>query len=299
VPEGGPALLCCCGSREVRGTAHGCEVRPRRQRTKHCEAESEGVDRDVLSRFTREAVQSYLSNKLTAQIAMKIERVHMRKLIFSLVTAFVLSTVVSAAELKTDQQRFSYIIGMQIGQQIKDDGIILDENAFMQAIRDAASGAPPKLTQEEIRATVENMKEERAKLAAQAGEKNKQEGEKFLAANRSKPGVEVLPSGLQYQVLHAGTGAKPAATDTVEVNYRGTLLDGTEFDSSYKRGQPATFPVNGVIQGWQQALQMMNEGSKWQLFIPADLAYGSSGAGGVIGPNATLVFEVELLKIKK
>ncbi len=223
----------------------------------------------------------------------------MRKLIFSLVTASVLSTAVSAAELKTDQQRFSYIIGTQIGHQIKEDGIILDEGAFMQAIRDAASGTPSKLTQDEIRTTVENMKKERAELASQAGEKNKQEGEKFLAANRSKPGVQVLPSGLQYQVLHAGTGAKPAATDTVEVNYRGTLLDGTEFDSSYKRGQPATFPVNGVIQGWQQALQMMNEGSKWQLFIPSDLAYGSRGAGGVIGPNATLVFEVELLKIKK
>lgn len=223
----------------------------------------------------------------------------MRKLIFSLVTAFVLNTTVLAAELKTDQQRFSYIIGMQIGHQIKEDGIILDESAFMQAIRDAASGTPPKLTQDEIRTTVENMKKERAKLASQAGEKNKQEGEKFLAANRSKPGVQVLPSGLQYQVLHAGTGAKPAATDTVEVNYRGTLLDGTEFDSSYKRGEPATFPVNGVIQGWQQALQMMSEGSKWQLFIPSDLAYGSRGAGGVIGPNATLVFEVELLKVKK
>jgi FKBP-type peptidyl-prolyl cis-trans isomerase FklB len=146
---------------------------------------------------------------------------------------------------------------------------------------------------------MQHMQEERAKVAKQEGDKNKQAGEKFLADNRGKPGVKELPNGLQYKVLKAGTGAKPAATDTVEVNYRGTLIDGTEFDSSYKRGQPATFPVNGVIKGWTQALQMMNEGSKWQLFIPADLAYGSRGAGGVIGPNATLVFEVELLKVKK
>jgi FKBP-type peptidyl-prolyl cis-trans isomerase FklB len=223
----------------------------------------------------------------------------MRRLIFSLAAATILSASASAADLKTDQQRFSYIIGMQIGQQMKKDGITLDEEAFMQAIRDAASGTPSRLSQEEAQTTMQHMQEERAKVAEQEGEKNKQAGEKFLADNRGKPGVKVLPNGLQYKVLKAGTGAKPSATDTVEVNYRGTLIDGTEFDSSYKRGQPATFPVNGVIKGWTQALQMMNEGSKWQLFIPADLAYGSRGAGGVIGPNATLVFEVELLKIKK
>jgi FKBP-type peptidyl-prolyl cis-trans isomerase FklB len=223
----------------------------------------------------------------------------MRRLIFSLAAATILSASASAADLKTDQQRFSYIIGMQIGQQMKNDGITLDEDAFMQAIRDAASGTPSRLSQEEAQTTMQHMQEERAKVAEQEGEKNKQAGEKFLADNRGKPGVKVLPNGLQYKVLKAGTGAKPSATDTVEVNYRGTLIDGTEFDSSYKRGQPATFPVNGVIKGWTQALQMMNEGSKWQLFIPADLAYGSRGAGGVIGPNATLVFEVELLKIKK
>jgi FKBP-type peptidyl-prolyl cis-trans isomerase FklB len=135
-------------------------------------------------------------------------------------------------------------------------------------------------------------------LAQQAGQANKQQGLAFLEANKAKGGVVVLPNGLQYKVLQEGTGPKPAATDQVVCNYRGTLLDGTEFDSSYKRGQPATFPVSGVIKGWTEALQLMPVGSKWQLFIPADLAYGEHGAGAQIGPNATLIFEVELLSIK-
>jgi FKBP-type peptidyl-prolyl cis-trans isomerase FklB len=132
----------------------------------------------------------------------------------------------------------------------------------------------------------------------QLGAANKTEGETFLAANKAKDGVVTLPSGLQYKILKAGAGPKPAATDTVTVNYRGTLINGTEFDSSYKRGQPATFGVTGVIKGWTEALQLMPVGSKWQLFIPADLAYGERGAGADIAPNATLIFEVELLSIK-
>ena len=132
----------------------------------------------------------------------------------------------------------------------------------------------------------------------EAGEANKKEGEAFLADNKTKPGVVALPSGLQYKILTEGTGAKPTAGDSVVCNYRGTLINGKEFDSSYKRGQPATFPVGRVIKGWTEALQLMPVGSKWQLFIPSDLAYGASGAGGDIGPNATLIFEVELISIQ-
>jgi FKBP-type peptidyl-prolyl cis-trans isomerase len=133
---------------------------------------------------------------------------------------------------------------------------------------------------------------------AKASEKNKKEGEEFLTANKAKPGVVTLPSGLQYKIMQAGTGPKPTATDSVSCNYRGTLIDGTEFDSSYKRGQPTTFPVSGVIKGWTEALQLMPVGSKWQLFVPASLAYGDRAASALIGPDATLLFEVELLSIQ-
>jgi FKBP-type peptidyl-prolyl cis-trans isomerase FklB len=132
----------------------------------------------------------------------------------------------------------------------------------------------------------------------QAGETNKKQGDAFLAANKGKEGVVTLPSGLQYKILSAGTGPKPATSDSVVCNYRGTLIDGTEFDSSYKRGQPATFPVGGVIKGWTEALQLMPVGSKWQLFVPSELAYGERGTGADIGPNAVLIFEVELLSIQ-
>jgi FKBP-type peptidyl-prolyl cis-trans isomerase FklB len=131
------------------------------------------------------------------------------------------------------------------------------------------------------------------------GEKNKKDGEAFLAENKKKEGVVTLPSGLQYKIVTAGIGKKPKSEETVTVNYRGTLIDGTEFDSSIKRGQPATFPCHGVIKGWTEALQLMPVGSKWQLFVPSELAYGAQGAGGIIGPDATLIFEVELLSISK
>ncbi len=136
-------------------------------------------------------------------------------------------------------------------------------------------------------------------LRKKIGEKNKKEGEDFLAENKKKEGVQTLPSGLQYKVIKAGTGKKPQLTDTVTTQYRGTLIDGTEFDSSYRRGKPATFPVNGVIRGWTEALQLMEEGAKWELFVPPDLAYGERGAGQQIGPNATLIFEIELISIQE
>ena len=159
------------------------------------------------------------------------------------------------------------------------------------------------MTDEEIHDVLTTFKKEfvakQQELAKQQGEKNKKEGEIFLEANKKKEGVQTLPSGLQYKVLKAGSGKKPAATDTVTVHYRGTLIDGKEFDSSYERGKPATFPVNGVIPGWTEALPLMEEGAKWMLFIPPTLAYGERGAGREIGPNATLIFEVELISIEQ
>ncbi len=204
-----------------------------------------------------------------------------------------------ALELDTDKKRLSYFVGLQVGQQIKHDGIELDDAAFIAAIKDIAAGATPRLSQAELQATFQRVKQQREADEAKAGEKNRLEGEGFLAENKKKSDVKVTASGLQYKILTAGSGAKPKATSTVDVHYRGTLIDGTEFDSSYRRGQPASFPVNGVIGGWTEALQLMQEGAKWQLFIPPELAYGSRGTGSDIGPNSTLIFEVELLKVKE
>lgn len=208
------------------------------------------------------------------------------------------SHVRAADGLDTDQKRFSYFVGTQMAQQLKNDGIAVDENAFMMGVRDVNSGAAPRLSQDEIKTTLERMQQQRAEETKKLGANNKKEGEKFLADNAKKPGVKVTASGLQYKVINPGKGKSPKATDTVEVNYRGTLINGTEFDSSYKRGQPVTFPVSGVIQGWQEALPMMKEGAKWQIYVPAKLAYGERGAGGAIAPESTLIFDIELLSIK-
>ncbi len=204
-------------------------------------------------------------------------------------------------ELKSQKDKNSYAIGSDMGSSLKKNDIDVDARVLSQGLTDALSGSKPLMSEQEIRETLMNLQkdlqakqQERMKAAA---EKNKKEGEEFLAENKKKDGVVTLASGLQYKILKPGTGKSPKATDTVTVNYRGTLIDGTEFDSSYKRGQPATFPVKGVIAGWTEALQLMKEGAKWQLFIPSNLAYGERGAGGVIGPNATLIFEVELLSI--
>ena len=170
-----------------------------------------------------------------------------------------------------------------------------------RGLKDTLAGSKTLMTEDEARAVMMEVQNEFRKLqqekAQQLGEANKKDGAAFLAANKSKDGVVTLPSGLQYKILQAGAGPKPAATDTVTVNYRGTLINGTEFDSSYKHGQPATFAVNAVIKGWTEVLQLMPVGSKWQLFIPPDLAYGERGAGNDIAPNATLIFEVELMSI--
>jgi FKBP-type peptidyl-prolyl cis-trans isomerase FklB len=177
----------------------------------------------------------------------------------------------------------------------------VDPDLLARGMKDAMAGGKTLLTEDEAHAVMMEMQTEvhkqQQEKAQQVGEANKKEGSAFLAANKAKADVVTLPSGLQYKILKAGAGPKPAATDTVTVNYRGTLIDGTEFDSSYKRGEPASFPVNGVIKGWTEALQLMPVGSKWQLVIPTDLAYGERGGGATIGPNATLIFEVELLSI--
>lgn len=204
----------------------------------------------------------------------------------------------AAEGLDTDQKRFSYFIGLKMAQEAKGQGLKLDEAAFQMGFRDMYSGAGPKLSQEEIQATLNRVQQQRVEEVKKLAETNKSEGTKFLAANAKKDGVKQTASGLQYKVINAGKGKSPKVTDTVEVNYRGTLINGAEFDSSYKSGQPVTFPVNGVIQGWQEALPLMKEGAKWQIFVPAKLGYGERGAPPMIGPEATLIFEVELLKIK-
>jgi FKBP-type peptidyl-prolyl cis-trans isomerase FklB len=185
---------------------------------------------------------------------------------------------------------------------MKRQSIDIDPDILAQGIKDVFAGGKLLLTEEEFRNTMENFRKDmmaKQKMQMQEiSDKNKKEGEEFLAENKNKEGVITLPSGLQYKVIKEGDGNLPKATDTVTVHYRGTLIDGTEFDSSYGRGEPATFPVNGVIPGWTEALQLMKAGSKWQLFIPSNLAYGERGAGGRIGPNSTLVFDVELLSIK-
>ncbi len=205
--------------------------------------------------------------------------------------------------LKTQKDKASYALGMKIGGDLHRQGLnaAVDPAVVARGLRDALAGSKTLLTEDEERAALTQlqtqMRDQQQAKAHEAGGANRQEGETFLAANKSKDGVTTLPDGLQYKVLKEGSGPKPAASDTVSVNYRGTLINGKEFDSSYKRGEPISFPVGGVIKGWTEALQLMPVGSKWQLFIPADLAYGDRGAGADIGPGETLIFEVELLSI--
>lgn len=202
-----------------------------------------------------------------------------------------------SAAFATPKEKASYALGMYFGGLIHRQGVAADDidvSVLQQGMKDALAGGKTLLTEEEERATLQQWQNDQR---AQSAAKNKKEGDAFLAANKSKEGVVTLPSGLQYKILTAGTGPKPAASDTVACNYRGTFINGTEFDSSFKEGQPRTFPVTGVIKGWTEALQLMPTGSKWQLFIPPDLAYGEPGRGP-IPPNSALVFEVELVSIQ-
>lgn len=205
--------------------------------------------------------------------------------------------------LNNEQDKISYSIGIDLGNSFKQQELQINDAAFMQGIKDGRSGNANLMTEEEIRTTLVNLQkslsqkqnEQMQKMAA----KNLEDGKKFLAENKKKNGVTATASGLQYRVIRAGNGPSPKANDIVTTNYRGTFIDGKEFDSSYSRGEPAQFQVDGVIPGWTEALQLMQPGAKWEIVVPPNLAYGEHGVGRVIGPNSTLVFEIELLSIDK
>ncbi|MGZ9197206.1 MAG: FKBP-type peptidyl-prolyl cis-trans isomerase [Candidatus Deferrimicrobiaceae bacterium] len=207
-----------------------------------------------------------------------------------------------APGLKSDKEKLSYSIGMDIGGNLKRQSVEVDPDLVAKGLKDSYVGGTTILTEDEARKSITDFQKtlmaKQAETMKKLAEKNKADGEAFLAGNGKKEGVKTLPSGLQYKEIAPGKGKSPKPTDTVTTHYKGTLIDGTEFDSSYKRGQPATFQVSGVIPGWTEALQLMKEGAKWQLFVPSNLAYGERGAGREIGPNATLIFEVELISVK-
>ena len=218
--------------------------------------------------------------------------------------AAIMAISLNAAEstsFKSDKEKSSYAIGIDVGNNLKRNSLDLDVDQFAAGFKAAFTGGKMLLTEAEVRETLTalsaGLKEKAMAKRKEAGEASVKEGKEFLDANKKKEGIVTLPSGLQYKVIKAGTGAVPKATDTVKTHYRGTLINGTEFDSSYKRNEPAEFPVNGVIKGWTEALQIMKTGSKWQLYIPSELAYGENGAGADIPPNAVLTFDIELLEI--
>jgi FKBP-type peptidyl-prolyl cis-trans isomerase FklB len=224
--------------------------------------------------------------------------------LITLAAASVVSPLLAADEspLKTQQDKLSYMLGMNIGRDLKRNDVPVNPDLYLRGLKDSLSGGKTLLTEEEatqvMNAFRAEMREKQTAKQREAGDKNKKDGEAFLAANKAKEGVKTTPSGLQYKVLVQGTGKVPTTNDTVTTHYRGTLIDGTEFDNSYKRGEPASFPVTGVIKGWTEALLMMPVGSKWQLVIPAEIAYGERGRPS-IPPNSTLLFDIELLDIKK
>jgi len=228
-----------------------------------------------------------------------------RRLAMAMCAAVALSGTAFAAdapELKTDKEKLSYSIGMDIGGNLKRQSVEVDPDLLAKGFKDSYGEGKTILTEDQARQAIADFQKtlmaKQAETMQKLSEKNKADGEKFLAENGKKEGVKTLPSGLQYKEITPGKGKSPKSTDTVTTHYKGTLIDGTEFDSSHKRGEPATFPVSGVISGWTEALQLMKEGAKWQLFVPSNLAYGERGAGREIGPNATLIFEVELISVK-
>ena len=220
---------------------------------------------------------------------------------FIVIIAVVAMALPLAAEEKSDlkdqKDKASYAIGLNIGMNFNRQKIVINPDALVSGIKDGMAGKP-KMTEAEVRDTMGAFEKDMESQQKAAGAKNLADGEKFLAENKKKDGVKTTASGLQYKMLKDGTGAQPKEADTVTVNYRGTLIDGTEFDSSYKRGEPASFPLNAVIKGWTEGLQLMKVGSKYQFFIPSKLAYGERGAGADIGPNSTLIFDVELMNTK-
>jgi FKBP-type peptidyl-prolyl cis-trans isomerase FklB len=219
------------------------------------------------------------------------------KLIFIFISIAPFAVFAQAA-LQTDQQKFSYAVGVQVGQNIAQQGMNIDNDALLQGISDIVKQQELRLSMQELQLAVNNFQAAEEARYEKLAEENKQIGEKFLADNKAKKGVTELASGLQYIVQTEGQGPQPKVTDTVVVHYRGALIDGTEFDSSYARGEPMPVPLEGVIEGWQEAVPLMKTGSKWQVFIPASLGYGENPAGPVIGPNSTLVFDIELIAIQ-
>jgi FKBP-type peptidyl-prolyl cis-trans isomerase FklB len=224
------------------------------------------------------------------------------KRIALVVMAISLATPLFAEEkppqLKDLKDKASYSFGLNIGLNMHRQNVDVNPDLFMAGLKDGLAARRPLLTEQEVRETMIAFQKEMQDKQTEQSKKNEADGQKFLADNKSKEGVKTTASGLQYKVLKEGSGAQPKAGDSVTVNYRGTLIDGTEFDSSYKRGQPATFPVTGVIRGWTEALQLMKAGSKYQLFVPSNLAYGDRSPGAQIPPGSTLIFEVELLDVK-
>ena len=221
------------------------------------------------------------------------------RLVVAALAGVTLTAHAADGPLTTETQKFSYTVGVQMGQTLKRDAKEIDVDLVARAIKDVMGDKKLQLSQEDMQKTMESFQQKQQAKQASAGDKNEKVGAEYLAANKKKDGVIETASGLQYKVIKAGSGDKAKATDTVVVHYKGTLINGTEFDSSYKRNEPTSFRVNQVIQGWQEALQLMNPGAKYQLVIPGKLAYGPRGAGGQIGPNETLLFDVELLEIKK
>jgi len=206
-------------------------------------------------------------------------------------------SMANAAKPSTEKEKFSYTIGFQIAQGFKRDNLDVDTDSMAQAIKDVLSNKAPQLSPDEMRASMESAQKKLLAKRAAIGEKAKLAGEKFLAANKKKKGVITRPSGLQYKVISVGKGKQPTADSSITAHYKGTLINGHEFDSSYRRNQPATFNVGQVIPGWKEVLPLMHEGDKWQVFIPAELAYGERGSGSAIGPNEALVFDIELIKV--
>ena len=200
-----------------------------------------------------------------------------------------------AAELESLEQRFGYVLGYQFGQQLKAEGVQLDAQSLAAAVQDVMDGKPMQMSREQMQAALDEAREALLARKQAKAEAALTAGREFLQRNRDNEGVKVLESGLQYKVLQAGTGETPTAESTVKVHYRGKLIDGTEFDSSYGRGEPTSFSLNGVIPGFRESLMRMNKGAKWQVFIPSELGYGAKGAGASIGPNETLIFEIELI----
>ena len=224
--------------------------------------------------------------------------------LLTLVTPFFLSPSAQAADLTTVQQQASYAIGVNFARTIQQQNVDVDSAALTAGLEDELKGSGLAITQEQMQSAsqqyIDELQQKQAKALAKQAESNQKQGEAFLAENKNKQGVVTLQSGLQYKVIKSGSGEQPKLNDTVTTHYRGTLIDGTEFDSSYSRSKPTSFPVSGVIKGWTEALQLMHVGDQWQLFVPAELAYGQQAPrGSKIGPNATLIFDIELLEINK